>query len=419
MINTCDPNMADWTPNGAMFVVKDQKRFAKEVISLFFNHENFASFDRQLNTYGFRKVQVKPVRNSDIDESTMNHVTFFNENFKRDSPKLHAKIQRPTKGLSGPTVHEQQHQIDSLKGKVQQLNARLEIMERRFSYLEKHSNRDRSNAPVKASSAAIDVEERFSNLEKPINLDRPNARVKASSAAIDVGEIGRRLSMPSIDSFHLSLASMTSYEQPSNPDRVSLASTKVAYDHSPITIPGRDYPSSALKVPPATLAPRPETKIGLPPGAIPNCISTMPTKAVNDSSLLPTTDRKAFNSVLNSSPATLAPHPKTKIGLPPSSIPDCSSSNKVANGSSLLSTPDRIVSNSVLNWSPAYLALLLQERILSYCFTLRRFSNESDTFPLGIEIFDKPIPDEKDNNWIIIDRVEPDDGIAPFYTQNV
>jgi len=423
MINTCDPNMAEWTPNGTMFVVKDQTRFAKEVIPLFFDHQKFASFARQLNFYGFRKVQVKPVRNSDIDESTMNHVTFFHENFKRDSTELLAKIQRSTKGANTPTVQEQQRQINSLKaevvsykGEVQQLNARLEVMERRFSYLEKHLNLGRLNAPVKYSSAAIDVEERFSNLEKPLNLDRPNARVKASSAALDVGEIGRRLSMASIDSFHLSLASMASYEQPSNPDRVSLTSTKVAYDHSPITIPGRAYSSSALKLPPATLAPHPKTKIGLPTGTIPNCISTMSTKVANDSSLLPTSDGKASSSVFNSSPATLAPHPKTKIGLPPSSIPDSISSNKVANDSSLLPTIDRRVSNSVLNSSPATLALPLQERILSHCFTLRGFSNESDTFSLGSDIFDKPIPDERDNN---IDRIAHDDGIAPFYAQHV
>merc|ERR1711935_336617 len=132
-----------------------------------------------------------------------------------------------------------------------------------------HLNLGRPNAHVIASSAAIDVEERFSYSEKPLNLDRPNARVKASSAALDVEEIGRQLSMASIDSFPLSLASMASYEQPSNSDRVSLTSTKVAYDHSPIPIPGRDYSSSALKLAPATLAPHPKTKIGLPPFEVP------------------------------------------------------------------------------------------------------------------------------------------------------
>mmetsp|Transcript_8544 Transcript_8544/g.9979 ORF Transcript_8544/g.9979 Transcript_8544/m.9979 type:complete len:190 (-) Transcript_8544:163-732(-) len=177
---------------------------------------------------------------SDIDESTMNHVTFCNENFKRDSPELLVKIQRSTNGTNAPTVQEQQRQINSLeaevvsyKGEVQQCNDRLELLERRFSSSETHLNLGQPNAPVIASSAAIDAEERFSYSEKPLNLDRPNARVKASSAALDVEEIGRQLSMTSIDSFPLSLAPMAcmaSYEQPSNSDRVSLTSTKVAYD---------------------------------------------------------------------------------------------------------------------------------------------------------------------------------------------
>ncbi|NXM68809.1 HSF2 protein, partial [Serilophus lunatus] len=42
--------------NGRSFLVLDEQRFAKEILPKYFKHNNMASFVRQLNMYGFRKV---------------------------------------------------------------------------------------------------------------------------------------------------------------------------------------------------------------------------------------------------------------------------------------------------------------------------------------------------------------------------
>ncbi|XP_068170099.1 heat shock factor protein 4 [Antennarius striatus] len=69
-----------WSTTGTSFHVFDQGRFAKEVLPKYFKHNNMASFVRQLNMYGFRKVVnieqsglVKPER----DDTEFQHLYFL------------------------------------------------------------------------------------------------------------------------------------------------------------------------------------------------------------------------------------------------------------------------------------------------------------------------------------------------------
>lgn len=111
-----------------MFVVKDPELFATEVIPQYFDHNKFSSFARQLNFYGFRKMQAKPIRNSDFDVDTAKHVTFFNEKFKRGRCDLLKEIQRSTRGGNAMGSQDQAKEIQDLKETVHALEDKIETM---------------------------------------------------------------------------------------------------------------------------------------------------------------------------------------------------------------------------------------------------------------------------------------------------
>ena len=87
MISECPSYLGGWSDNGEYFLVKDPKIFAEKEIPKVYKHNNFSSFVRQLNFYGFRKIRTDQLVNSNWWE-------FRHQYFLRGRPELLNEIKR-------------------------------------------------------------------------------------------------------------------------------------------------------------------------------------------------------------------------------------------------------------------------------------------------------------------------------------
>ncbi|XP_046906620.1 heat shock factor protein 1 isoform X3 [Hypomesus transpacificus] len=125
-----------WSPNGNSFHVFDQGRFSKEVLPKFFKHNNMASFVRQLNMYGFRKVVhiehgglLKPER----DDTEFQHPDFLRgqehllENIKRKVTNVSSLKQEDLK-ISTDDVSKILTDVQHMRGKQENIDSKIIAM---------------------------------------------------------------------------------------------------------------------------------------------------------------------------------------------------------------------------------------------------------------------------------------------------
>ncbi|XP_059732878.1 heat shock factor protein 4 isoform X5 [Bos taurus] len=122
-----------WSPSGTSFLVSDQSRFAKEVLPQYFKHSNMASFVRQLNMYGFRKVVS--IEQGGLLRPERDHVEFQHPSFVRGREQLLERVRRKVPALRGDDGRWRPEDLGRLLGEVQAFRGVQESTEARLREL--------------------------------------------------------------------------------------------------------------------------------------------------------------------------------------------------------------------------------------------------------------------------------------------
>lgn len=101
--NNKNENLIRWSDDGNSFIVLDEDEFARTLIPELFKHNNYASFVRQLNMYGFhKKVGLSDNSMKASETKAKAPSEYFNKYFKRGRQELLWLIQKPKNPPTGP-----------------------------------------------------------------------------------------------------------------------------------------------------------------------------------------------------------------------------------------------------------------------------------------------------------------------------
>jgi heat shock transcription factor len=110
-----------WSDKGDSFIVLDEDEFAKTLIPELFKHNNYASFVRQLNMYGFHKrVGLSDNSMKASERKNKSPSEYHNPYFRRGHPNLLWLINKPKSGNSKKKGKKDEADVESEEDGVEE-----------------------------------------------------------------------------------------------------------------------------------------------------------------------------------------------------------------------------------------------------------------------------------------------------------
>ncbi|XP_059178231.1 heat shock factor protein 4-like isoform X2 [Physella acuta] len=129
-----------WDSSGTSFHVYDQQRFSREILPLYFKHNNIASFVRQLNMYGFRKVTHIDQGGLKIEKDDLE---FSHQFFQRGEQDMLQYIKRK---VSNPAVRTTDHlapsktdEVSRVLADMKQVKTKQDSMDQNLEYIKREN----------------------------------------------------------------------------------------------------------------------------------------------------------------------------------------------------------------------------------------------------------------------------------------